>query len=153
MKINAALAKSLLLAASTSLVLPMLAKPPAKAVPAAAKQEETAKPDGEEPEAVIEGVSAARANGGFIGVTLADSGFMAFYDAKKKPVDSDVSRAAARWKPNYKIGEERRMLNPSGDGKTLTSSPVRPPYNFKLYLTLLGENDQAVESFVMDFRG
>jgi len=152
MKINAALAKSLLLAASTGMVMPILAKPPAKQAPA--KQEETAKPEGEEPEPTIEGVSAPRANGGFIGVTVNEAGFkVSFYDKKKKPVDCDVARAAVRWNPGYKIGEERRVLNPSGDGKSLTSSSVRAPYNFRFYLTLLNENGESVESFVLNLKG
>jgi hypothetical protein len=153
MKINAALAKTLLLVASTGMVLPMLAKPPAKPAPAPAQQEETAKADGEEPEPTIPGVSAPRANGGFIGIEIAGGGFkLSFYDKKKKQVDCDVARAAARWKPNYTIVQERSILNPSGDGKTLVSSDVRPPYNFKLHLTLLSEDDKAVESFTLDFR-
>jgi hypothetical protein len=148
MKINAALAKSLLLAISTGCALPLLAKPPAKPGPAPAKQEETAKPEGEEAEGVIQGVSAPRKNGGFIGITVDEGGFkLSFYDKKKKPVDCDVARAVVRWNPSYKIGEERRMLNPSGDGKTLTSPPVRAPYNFRFVLVLLDESGEAVESF------
>jgi hypothetical protein len=154
MKINAVLAKSLLLVVSAGLGVPMMAKPPAKPAPAAAQQEETAKPEGEEPEPTIPGVSAARANGGFIGITVDGGGFkLAFYDAKKKPVECDVARAAAHWKSKTIIGEERRVLNPSGDGKTLISAAVRPPYNFKLYLTLLSADDQVVESFIIDFNG
>ena len=79
---------------------------------------------------------------------MSDSGFkLSFYDKEKKPVECDVARAAVRWNPHYKLGEERRVLNPSGDGKTLVSAPVRPPYNFLFFLTLLGENGEAVESF------
>jgi len=153
MKINAALAKTLLLVASTGMVMPMLAKPPAKSAPAPAKQEETAKAEGEEADGVIAGISAARANGGYIGIEIAGGGFkLSFYDKKKKQVDCDVARASARWKPNYTIVQERCILNPSGDGKTLTSSTVRPPYNFKLFLTLLSDDEKAVESFVLNFR-
>ncbi len=151
MKINAALAKSLLLAASVGMVVPLLAAPPAKPAPskpAPAKQEEIAKPEGETPEATIPGISAPRAKGGFIGIEVDESGFkLSFYDKDKKQVDCDVARATARWDPSYKVGVERRVLNPSGDGKTLTSTPVRPPYNFRLFLTLLNENGEAVESF------
>ena len=154
MKINASLAKSLLWVAAFGLALPTLAKPPAKSAPAPAKQEETAKAEGDEPEPTIPGISVARKNGGFIGIEIADGGFkLSFYDAKKKQVPYDVARATARWNPSYKKGDERRVLNPSGDGKTLTSAAVRAPYLFKLYVTLLSEDDQAVESFVIDFRG
>jgi len=148
MKINAVLAKSLLLAASVGLVVPLLAKPPVKSAPAPAKQEEIAKPEGDAPEATIPGISAPRAKGGFIGIEVDDSGFkLSFYDKDKKPVECDVARATARWRPSYKIGEEHRVLNPSGDGKTLTSTPVRPPYNFRFALVLLNENGDAVDSF------
>jgi len=154
MKINAALAKTLLLVASTGMVMPMLAKPPAKTAPAPAKQGETAKAEGEEPEPTIPGISAKRTNGGYIGIEIAGGGFkLSFYDEKKKQVDCDVAHAAARWKPNYTVVQERCILNPSGDGKTLVSSDVRPPYNFKLSLTLLSEDDKAVESFTLDFKG
>ena len=135
-------------AASIGLAMPMLAKPPAKPAPAPAKQEETAKPAGEEPESTIPGVSAPRKSGGFIGITVDASGFtLSFYDAKKKPVACDVARASVRWKPDYKIGDEHRVLSPSGDGKTLTSAAVRAPYNFRFTLVLLNENGDAVESF------
>jgi len=155
MKINAALAKTLLLVASTGMVLPMLAKPPAKPAPVPAQQDATAKAEGDEAEATIPGISVKRAKGGYIGITVDTNGFaLSFYDDKKKQIDCDVAQAAARWKPKNTIGEERRMLNPSGDGKTLTSSVVRPPFNFKLFLTLLSADGQVVESFDgIDFRG
>lgn len=150
MKINASLAKSLLWVASFGLTLPVLAKPAVKPVRAPAKQEEIAK----EAEPVIPGVVAERKNGGFIGVEIADGGFkLSFYDAKKKQIPCDVARATARWNPINKKGDERRVLNPSGDGKTLTCVRVQPPYNFKLFITLLSEDGEAVESFPgLDFR-
>ena len=156
MKINAALAKTLLLVASTGMVMPMLAKPPAKTAPAPAKQEETAKVEGEEAEPTIPGVSVKRAKGGYIGIAIDSNGVvLSFYDEKKKPVDCDVAQATVRWKPKSTIAEERRILNPSGDGKTLTSTTaVRPPFNFKLYLTLLSADGQVAESFSsIDFQG
>ena len=147
MKINASLAKSLLLVASFGLALPVLAQAPAK--PGAAAKEE--------PELVIPGITLTRKNGDFIGLELADGNFkLSFYDKNKKPIACDVAQATARWNPSYKKGDERRVLNPSGDGKTLVSNPpvVRPPYNFKLFLTLLSDDGQVVESFpAIDFRG
>lgn len=151
MKINASLAKSLLWVASFGLALPVLAQTSAK--PAPAKQEETTK----EKEPVIPGIVAERKNGGFIGIELADGGFkISFYDKDKKQIPCDVAQATARWNPSYKKGDERRVLNLSSDGKNLISNPpmVRPPYNFKLFVTLLSADDQVVESFpALDFRG
>ena len=154
MKINAALAKSLLMAASVGIVTPVFAKTPAKDGSASAKQEATAKPEDKEPEATIPGTSHERPNGGFIGITAdPTNGFtISFYDKDKKQIPCDVARASARWKPNYKIGEERRIFNPSGDGQTLTAPAPRPPYNFKLFLTLLSEDGAVVENYALDFR-
>ena len=45
------------------------------------------------------------------------------------------------------------MLNPSGDGKTLTSTPVRAPYNFRFRLILLDANGDAVDSFALNLNG
>lgn len=124
------------------------------------KKEDTTKKK-EEPK--IEGIVIKRSNGSYLGLRLDGGTYkLSFYDAKKKPVAPDVTRAAARWNPNYKLGSERIILNAGSDGKSLVGSkPVRPPYAFKLYLTLLkgeaqgdgegGEGEQAVESFVIDF--
>ncbi|MBI2514026.1 MAG: hypothetical protein HYV96_18800 [Opitutae bacterium] len=110
----------------------------------------------------IDGITIARPNGKFLGLALEGGTFkLSFYDEKKKPARPDVMRAAARWNPNYKQGSERVVLNPSADGKALVGTkPVRPPYAFKLYLTLLApastpgseSGEQATESYVVDFR-
>lgn len=116
----------------------------------------------EKKEAKIEGIVIARPNGSFLGLTLDNGTFkLSFYDKNKKPVSVDITRAAARWNPNYKQGSERIILNVAGDGKALVGSkPVRPPYAFKLFLTLLKNDaagdgsapEQAVESYTVDFR-
>lgn len=149
MKFNPALAKSLLMAASIGMVVPLGAqtapkpfKPPvAPAVPA------------EEP-AKIEGIELARKNGGYLGVTVEGVRLVVkFYDADKKPVPADVLRAAARWNPVNKSGEVRSILNPDASGNTLASTPVvQPPHVFKVYLTLLDVDGNAVESVVVDLR-
>lgn len=150
MKINASLAKSLLWVSLFGLALPMQAKPPAEQAPAS--QDETTKVA----EPVIPGVVAARKNGGYIGIELADGGYkISFYDNDKKQVSCDVDRATARWNPSYKKGDERRVLILSDDGKTLISNPpmIRPPYNFKLFISLLSAEGEVVESFpAIDFR-
>lgn len=115
-----------------------------------------------EAEPKIAGITITRPNGTFLGLALEGGTFkLSFYDAKKKPAAPDVTRAAARWNPNYKTGSERMILNLSADGKALVGSrPVRPPYTFKLYLTLLAPTstpgsegaEQATESYVVDFR-
>jgi hypothetical protein len=151
MKINAAFAKSLLLIASFGLVVPIFAKPPAKPVPA--KQEETAKAEGDEADIVIPGTVVTRKDGSFISITVENNCFkMAFYNAKKKQVPADVARANVHWNPKNKKNEERRVLNASGDGLTLISTPpVQAPHAFKIYCNLLNENGDAVESFNTDF--
>jgi hypothetical protein len=111
----------------------------------------------EEP-AKIEGVEIARGEGkGYLGVQIVNSTFkINFYDAKKKPVAPDVARAALRWDPKYKVGEERVILNPSE--KSLASPKnIRPPYNFKLFITLFKEPAEGAdpvvsENYVIDFR-
>lgn len=113
-------------------------------------------------EAKIDGIVIARPNGTFLGLTLEGGTFkLSFYDKDKKAAPADVTRAAARWNPNYKQGSERIILNVSADGKALVGGkPVRPPYVFKLFLTLLKSDpaagdsgaEQAVESYTVDFR-
>jgi hypothetical protein len=113
----------------------------------------------EEPPAKIAGLEISRGAKGFLGLELVEGTFkLSFYDVKKKLVVPDVARAALRWDVKYKVGPERSVLNPSGDGKSLSSpKTVRPPYAFKLFITLLKEaaegEDAAGESFTVDFRG
>ena len=105
----------------------------------------------------IEGVEVARSDGGHLGVTIAEGTFrISFYDAQKRPVAADVSRALLRWDPKYKQGQERVILNLSADGRTLGSPrAIRPPYQFRLFITLLkdaGGSDEAGEGYVIDFK-
>ena len=122
--------------------------------PASAASAKTpAKKPAEEP--TIPGQVIARNNGGFLGLTIVSNNFViAFYDAEKKPMAVDVARATARWSVNYKAFDERAVLNPSPDGMSLTSTKfVRPPFTFKLFLTLLGPaEDSPAENFVIDVR-
>lgn len=126
---------------------------------AGAKKAEAKAKKKEEPPAKIAGMEISRGAKGFLGLELVNGTFkLSFYDTKKKAVAPDVARAALRWDVKYKVGQERSVLNPSGDGKSLSSpKTVRPPYAFKLFITLLkaaaeGE-DAAGESFTVDFRG
>lgn len=151
MKLNTAVAKSLLMVASIVMIgslaaqtAPKIVKPaPAPVVPAPA----------EEP-AVIEGLEIARQGGGYLGITVDGVRLvMKFYDAEKKPAPVNVARASARWDPVNKTGEVRSVLNAGPDGQSLVSTPVlKPPFVFKVYLTLLDADGNAVESAVADLR-
>ncbi|MBI5426415.1 MAG: hypothetical protein HZA32_20250 [Opitutae bacterium] len=126
------------------------------------KPSSATKTEAKKEEPKIAGITIARPNGNFLGLTLEGGTFkLSFYDKDKKPMAADVARAAARWNPNYKQGSERIILNGSSGGKALVGSkPVRPPYAFKLFLTLLkgdastdgSESEQAVENYTVDFR-
>jgi hypothetical protein len=165
---NACLIKTLLLAASLGIAAPLPAQdaagvPPPKSV-ATKKTDvnkstpatpDAKKPAAPEPEPQIPGIIISRAKGGFLGILVENGNFkLSFYDAKKKPAQVDVARATARWPVKYRLGDERTVLNPNGDGTALTSGTfVRPPLVFKLYLSLFVEDrNDAVESYVIDFR-
>lgn len=136
---------------------PEPAEPPTPAVPA--KGKDAAKPGvkKEEPMGKIEGTELARPNGLFLGLTLAEGKFkLTFYDKKKKPTKVDVTRGLARWPNIHGPGDNRAVLNSDGVNSLVGAQFVRPPYVFKLYLTLLnGDGDAAevVETYVVDFRG
>lgn len=114
-------------------------------------------PAKEEKAATIPGIEIPRGKG-FLGIQIVDSAFkLSFYDEKKKPTVADVDRAALRWDPKYKVGEERVVLTPSEDRKSLSSPKnIRPPYNFKLFITLIkdaAEGKEPVnETLTIDFR-
>lgn len=130
---------------------------PAKTAPAA-KAPAAKAVKKEEPPPKIEGITIPRGKN-FLGIQIVNGTFkLSFYDEKKKPVPPDVSRAVLRWDPKYKVGKERLLLGPGEDGKSLSSPKnIRPPYNFKLYITLLKEASEAEEpageTFVIDFTG
>jgi hypothetical protein len=109
---------------------------------------------GEEEEIVLPGSVIKRKNGGYLSLTVEGNFFkLSFYDEKKKPASADAVRATTRWKPVNTSGEERSVLNPEGDGSLRGNVIVRPPFVFKVYLTLIGEDGKAIESHVVDFRG
>lgn len=108
----------------------------------------------EEKEGKIVGMPISRPNGTFLGLSIEGGGFkLAFYNKKKNPLAIDVARATARWNPAQKKGSERVVLLPTSDGKALANGKfVVPPRVFKVYLTLLSADEQAVESYVVDYR-
>lgn len=122
-------------------------KPSAKpAAPAAEAKEEP----------TIEGVVIERPNGNFLGLQILNNNFiLSFYDAQKEKVAPDVTRATMRWPVKYQPTDERTVLNPGGDGTSLTSPKiVRPPHNFRVFIALFVEgSESAVETYSVDVRG
>lgn len=114
-----------------------------------------AKKKKEEPPPKIEGITIERAKGGYLGFQLVGSNIvLSFYNAKKKKIPLDVTRAIVRWANKYKPGDDRAVLNAGNDGKSLTSEKVvPPPHNRKFFLGLYVEgNDEPVEFYTVDYR-
>ncbi|MEO5961382.1 MAG: hypothetical protein ABIZ49_05775 [Opitutaceae bacterium] len=129
---------------------------PEKEASVGQKKEE---PKKEEAPGKIEGLAISRGERGSLGIRIVDGVFrLTFYDLKKKPRAPDVARAVLRWPVNYKTGDERTVLNPGGDAFSFTSPKVvRPPFTFKLYITLIATEaaesaEPAGETYVVDFR-
>jgi hypothetical protein len=138
---------------SLALTLTLVGQAPAKKSSADDKSAKS-----EEPPPKIEGFEISRGAAGFMGLQVVDGNFkLSFYDAKKKPAQTDMVRAALRWNPKYQKQDERVILERSGDGKSLTSPrAIRPPHAFKLFITLFkepaaGADPEAAENYVVDF--
>ncbi len=143
MKFPAPLAKSLLMAASIGLVVPILAQTPRPAP----KTRPRAEADGEEAPKVI-GVVRPWA-GGLMGLAVEGNAFvLRFYDAEKKPVPPPAVRAAVRWDAVNKAGLQRTVMNSTGE-MLRSPSVVRPPLMFYAHVTLLDEagNDLGTHAF------
>ena len=97
----------------------------------------------------------ARAQGGWLGVEVANRTFkITFYNEKKKPVAADATSAILRWPVHYQPNDERIELLPTDDPSVLASPyVVKGPLSFKLHITLLwtSKPDYA-ESYVVDFQ-
>jgi hypothetical protein len=138
--------------------IPPPAKTDAKSADKKAEAAKKSEADKKKEEPIIKGVVVSRGERGFLGVEIVNGTFkISFYDAKKKPIAPDVVRAALRWDAKYKVGQERLILNPDAEGKALAAPKViRPPYNFKLYITLIKEPTETEnpvgESHVIDFK-
>ena len=129
---------------------------PAAGAPAKTKAGDKKKK--EEPPPKIDGIEVSRGERGFLGVKLDGNTFkISFYNREKKPMPVDVTGAALRWPVKYQPNDERAFLTPVGDGKALGSDKiVKPPYVFKLYITLLtdassGGETPPAETYVIDF--
>ena len=157
MKSQACLPKILLLTAVLVFAGSLPARASAKPPPGSSGTKTLVRPKAAPaPEPKIPGFVISRPNGGFLSLLVDENGNfrLAFYDAKKKSAPVDVTRARARWSVRYKATDERTVLNPTADGSALTSPLViRHPYIYRIYLSLFVEgSDEAVESYVIDFR-
>lgn len=131
-------------------------KPVTKAVPPAPTKKDDGKKKKADEIGKIEGMEIARGTG-FLGIQIANGVFkLTAYNGKKKPVAADFTRVGLRWNPQNVKGPEHAMLLPSGGLGVFSSDKiVKPPHQFRLFITLIaGEGDAApVESLSVDFRG
>jgi hypothetical protein len=131
----------------TAKSVPPKVAPAAKTAPVPVVKEEEPK---------IPGTSIKRDNGTWLGLEVVGGNYKrSFYDEKKKPMSPDVTRASARWPDPRGRGDDRTILNRSGNA-LVGAKVVLPPFVFNVYMTLLqGEGDEAkaVESYVIPFRG
>jgi hypothetical protein len=145
MKLSAPLAKTLLMAASIGLVVPVLAQTPRPANP-------PAKGTGTEEEPEVIGVVRPWA-GGLMGLAVEGNAFvLRFYDAEKKPVPPAAARATVRWDPTNKAGQQRAVLNPGGPDSLRSPSVVRPPLAFAAFITLLDAEGNSLGGHSFDLR-
>ena len=103
-------------------------------------------------EPTVTGVEVARANGGFLGLAIEGNAFvLRFYDKEKAEVKPDAIRATVRWNSPQKAGQQRSVL--AADGAVLRSPPVvRPPLSFIAFVTLIGPDEKATDSFAFNLR-
>lgn len=148
MKLSAPVLKTLLMTASLSMVVPILAQ---TRQPARPKADVAPEP---EPEVTLPG-SVIPYGDGWMSLSLANGTFLlAFYNKEKKPIPLPFIRATARWNSPLRTSEQRLVMNASPDGFSLIGNkPVRPPYAFKVYLATIGEDDAVGASYVIDFKG
>lgn len=149
MTLSTPVLKTLLMTASLSMVVPIVAQTTPPARPKA-----DARPGTPDPDVVLPG-SVIPHGEGWLSLSLADGTFLVgLYDARKQPIDMPFVRATARWNSPLRSSEQHLVLNPTGDSRTLKGSrPVKPPYVFKVYLTLMNADDSVGASYVIDFRG
>lgn len=118
------------------------------AAPAAAGANASA--EKEEPK--IDGIAIARAQGGYIGVTIEGVRMrVTFYDEKKKKVAPDVARIMARWDPpRIASGFRTCVLLPDGPHSLLSPDHFRPPYTYQVFMTLIkAEGEEQPEQIAV----
>lgn len=159
MKLGATVLTTLLLASVAGAILApsaiAAAKPAASAnnaAPDAARADSAAKLRPAE-EIPLPGVSIPY-EGGWMSLAVEKGVFhLRFYDAARELLPAPAIRATARWNPPLKTGFSRAVLLPADSGRVLVGNTfVRPPHNFRVFLTLIGTNDQVLGSYTIDFQ-
>jgi len=91
--------------------------------------------------------------GGWMSLAVESGVFhLRFYDAKRELLRVPAIRATARWNPPLKTGFSRSVLLPANEGRALVGNTfVRPPLRFRVFLTLIGADDQVMGSYSIDF--
>lgn len=99
----------------------------------------------------IPGVEIARPGGGFLGlrtegVTLR----VTFYDKDKKKIPADAVRISARWRD----GKPRlAVLVPSAPDTLSSPGVFQRPFNYLVFLTVIGPDDAVIESHSLMLAG
>ena len=106
-------------------------------------------------EGTITGTPIKRDKAGWLGIEIKDNTFvLTFYNDKKKKTAADKTSAVLRWPVHYQPNPERTELTPTSDPAVFSSPyPVKAPHSFNLHITLLSDNKDDVESYVIDFSG
>ncbi|HEX2100370.1 MAG TPA: hypothetical protein VHF69_06895 [Candidatus Synoicihabitans sp.] len=141
MKLSAPLVKSLLMAASIGLVVPIVAQTP-----------RPTRPEQEVDEPEMKGVPAPW-GGGTLALAIESNAFvLRFYDAEKKPKPVPAARSTVRWDSPQKAGVQRTVLNPEGAEALRSPALVRPPYAFTAHITLLSAEGDSLGVVPFDMR-
>ncbi len=121
----------------------MQAQTAAPAVPAA---------EAEVPEGTIVGDPVSRADGRWLGLTMEGPKLqLNFYDKNKQPEKADRIRGVVKIDPPGRRAE-RDVMNPTSDGMALVcNKPIRAPWVFNVYITLIDEDGNADDTLVVNF--
>ncbi len=101
----------------------------------------------------LPGVSIAY-EGGWMSLAIERGVFhLRFYNAERTLLPAPAIRATARWNPPLKTGFSRSVLLPADEGMALVGNTfVKPPHRFRVYLTLIGTNEQVLGSYSVDYQ-
>lgn len=98
------------------------------------------------------GMNVKRQNGGWINVQTSGAQLIVrFFDAERKPITPDVSRATARIRYAAKSDIARTVLKRKGD-VLVSPSNVRPPHNSFVTFTLLHGDNEAAATEVFNLK-